>query len=104
VWGYIILWIADDRARKNRLERMTSWVSLVLLAALILAFPDFWWQMWRGHRLLCLCLSGAVCGASMFIVGTGWGLVHLIRHFRALLLFGSKPSPTCSSGRVGTGI
>jgi hypothetical protein len=79
---------------------MASRVALVAVAALLLAFPDFWWQMWRADRSLSVCLVGCVCATSMFVVGTGWGLIHLLGYLRARLRGDSKASLTCSSGGV----
>ena len=99
VWGYLF-WLMDDRARGERIWQTASWVGLVAVAALLLAFPDFWWQRWRASRLVSICLLGVVCAASMFVVGTGWGLVHLVGHLTARLRSNAKARLTSSSGGV----
>ncbi len=100
VWGYIIFWVANERDRYERFQRTTGWVALVFFAALVLTFPGFWWQMWHQNRSLLLCLFGGVCAASMFVVGAGWGLIHLIGHLRAMFSYYQKASPSTSSGGV----
>jgi hypothetical protein len=100
VWGYIIFCFANDRDRNERFQSMTTRVASIFFAALVLAFPGFWWQMWLQDRLLFLCLLGGVCSASMFIVGTEWGLIHLIGYLRAVITGNPKATPTCSSNGV----
>jgi hypothetical protein len=99
VGGYI-LWLTSDPVRGERFQRMASRVALVAVAALLLAFPDFWWQMWRADRSLSVCLVGGVCATSMFVVGTGWGLMHLVCYLKASLRSETKASLTPSSGGV----
>ena len=99
VSGYI-LWLTNDRARGERFQRMHRWVALVAVAVLLVAFPDFWWQMWRANRSLSFCLFGGVCATSMFVVGTGWGLIHLVGYLTDRLRSDTKASLTSSSGGV----
>jgi hypothetical protein len=99
VWGYIF-WLTNNPVRGERFQRMVSWVALVTVAVLLLAFPNFWWQMWRANGALGICLFGAVCAASMFVVGTGWGLVHLVGHLTGRLRSDAKAGLTSPSGGV----
>ena len=99
VCGYI-LWLTSDPARGERFQRMASWVGLLAIVALLLAFPDFWWWMWRADRSICVCLVGGVFATSMFVVGIGWGLMHLVGYLIALLRSGTKASLTFSTGGV----
>jgi small basic protein len=99
VWGYI-LWLTNDQARGERFQRMVSLAALVAIAALLLAFPDFWWQVWQANRWLSVCVFGAVCATSMFVVGTGWGLIHLIGYLTTLRVRDTKARLTSSYGGV----
>jgi amino acid transporter len=99
VSGYI-LWLTNDRARGERFRRTASWVGLVAVAVLLLAFPDFWWRTWRANGSSSIYLFGAICAASMFVVGTGWGLIHLVGYLTARLRSDTKASPAPSSGGV----
>ena len=99
VWGYTI-WLVNDKARSERFQRITGLVTLVLVAGPVLAFPDFWRQMWLVNPLLSVCFVGGLCAISILGVGAGWGLIHLFTHLSALLRGGSKASSTFSTGGV----
>jgi len=98
-WGYIF-WLTSDRARAERFQRIVALVAVVATAVLVVAFPDFWWQMWRANRSLSICLFGGVCATSMFVVGTGCGLIHLVGYLTDRLRSDTKASLTSSSGGV----
>ena len=99
VWGYI-LWLTKDRARGERFQRLVSLVALIAVAALLLTFPDFWWQMWRADTSLSVCLFGGVCATAMFVVGTGRGMIHLVSYLTALIRSDTKSRLTSSTGGV----
>ena len=84
-WGYTC-WLISDRAREDRFFKVVWLIALVAIAALLLAFPDLWSLMHRANRRFVACLFfGGIVGTSMLVVGTGWGLVHLVRYLSSPL-------------------
>jgi hypothetical protein len=77
-----IFWLISDRARDERFQRTVTWVAFVAIAVLLLVFPNLWWQMSRVDAGLLACLPGGIVAASMLVVGTGWGLMHLVNQRR----------------------
>jgi hypothetical protein len=90
-WGYIF-WLKSDRARDERFLSVVSWVAFLAIAALLLAFPNLWGQTRRADGALFHCLFGGIAPASMLVVGTGWGLVHLVCYLSSLRWSNSKVS------------
>ena len=94
--GYIF-WLTSDHARAERFQRIVALIAVVATAVLALAFPNISWQLIRagGGTFPCTVLGG-FCAVSMFVVATGWGLVHLVGHLSCLLGGDRKPSMTSS--------
>jgi hypothetical protein len=90
----------NDPVKRDRFLRMMSFVSLVMVAALLPAFPDFWWQMWQANRFLCVFMIGAIFPTSMLVVGIGWCLMHLAGYLTALGRRDPKSALASSTGGV----
>jgi len=94
-WGYIF-WLINEPARGERFQRIVCLAGFVAIAVLLLAFPDFWWQMRRADGGLVVCLLGGIRATSMLVVGTGWGLVHAVGYLSYLLRRDAKASMASS--------
>jgi hypothetical protein len=81
-WGYF-LWLFNEPGREERFQeavRLTAF--LLVLTTILVAFPGFWWQVRRsgGGFLFGSLLLGGICGASMLLVGVGWGFMQLVEY------------------------
>ncbi len=100
VSGYL-WWLTSEKARAERFWRVVSLAALIAIALLVFAYPESSWPIVRaGGVLLAILLLGVICAASMFVVGTGWGLVHLLGHLSYQLRFDRKPNMARASGGV----
>jgi hypothetical protein len=97
-WGYTF-WLMTEPARAERFLRIVRVVAFVAIAALLLALPGFWSQIRLSRGRLVVFLLGGMCGLSMLVVGTGWGIVHALGYLSCLLRRGEKGSvDSLSSG------
>ena len=78
--GFVI-WLNAEPVREDRFLRITRLVAFPAILGLLLTLPDFWWHRGRFMGpIMVMMLMGLVCAGSMFAVGAGWGLVHLVGH------------------------
>ena len=89
--GYI-MWLTAEQVRADRFFRITRLVAFPAILGLLVILPDFWWHIGRSVGLLMTTmLMGLVCAGSMFAVGAGWGIVHLVGHLAISFRQSTKP-------------
>jgi hypothetical protein len=100
VSGYICR-LSDDRARHDRFQRVVSLSAVVAIGVILFAFPDLWrWLHRAGGFVFVVCFLGGISSVSMFLVGTGWGLIHLVGYLSSVRRPDMKKSTTASFDEV----
>jgi hypothetical protein len=98
-WGYVF-WLKSDRTTDEQFQRIVRLVALVAIAVLLLAWPNLGLQMRRVDGPIIICLLGGICAASMLVVGTGWGFIHLVGYLSSLLRSDKKATIASSPDGV----
>jgi hypothetical protein len=89
--GYLF-WVVCDPKRERRLRRITSIVTSIGIFVPLVAFPVFWRDL--EHSMgpsIVIVFIGFLVLTAMYVVGTGSGAVHLIRHLAFTLRRNTKP-------------
>ncbi len=76
----------------ERLQKIASYVALALMLGLLVSFPQVLLALaGKLGPASVIMFMGIVCGLSMFVVGIGWGIIHLLSHLASLTLRSGKP-------------
>jgi uncharacterized membrane protein len=89
--GYTF-WVVCDPKRERRLRRITSIVTSIGIFVPLVAFLAFWRNL--EHSMgpsIVIVFIGFLVLIAMYVVGTGLGAVHLVRHLAFTLRRNTKP-------------